>query len=137
MPGEHGLWRDVADGAVQTDIFTHTYVIGHVVYQDLAYRFNSILNRGLRIELPKQTGVWDQASRQIWPIEAGRITWPAEYLGGLVAGARRGDVGEAGVEEARVDAGIGVNEGRVRGKALAAVTGNGVAVVEMTMLADV
>jgi hypothetical protein len=63
------------------DIFTHTYVIGHLVFQVLAYRFNSILNRGLRIELPKQAGVWDQASQQIWPIEAGTITWPAKYLG--------------------------------------------------------
>ena len=48
---------------------------------------------------------------------------------GLVAGARDGDVGEAGVEEVRVDAGIGVNEDAFGGKTLAAVTGNGVAVV--------
>ena len=40
------------------DIFTHTYVIGHLVFQVLADRFNSILNRGLRIELPKQAEVW-------------------------------------------------------------------------------
>jgi hypothetical protein len=52
----------------------------------------------------------------------------------LVAGARDGDVGEAGVEQVRVDAGIGVNEDAFGGKALGAVTGNGVAVVEMTML---
>lgn len=63
------------------DIFTHTYVIGHLVFQVLAYRFNTILNRGLRIELPKQADVWDQASQQIWPLEAGTITWPAKYLG--------------------------------------------------------
>ena len=63
------------------DVFAHTYVIGRLVFQVLAYRFNSILNRGLRIELPKQAGVWDQASQQIWPIEAGTINWPAKYLG--------------------------------------------------------
>jgi hypothetical protein len=54
---------------------------------------------------------------------------------GLVAGARDGDVAEAGVKEVRVDTGIGVNEDAFGGKALGAVTGNGVAVVEMTMLA--
>ena len=53
---------------------------------------------------------------------------------GLVAGAGDGDVAEAGVEQIRVDAGIGVNEDAVAGKALGAVTGNGVAVVEMTMI---
>ena len=51
-----------------------------------------------------------------------------------MAGARDGDVGEAGVEQVRVDAGIGVNEDAFGSKALGAVTGNGVAVVEMTML---
>jgi hypothetical protein len=45
-----------------------------------------------------------------------------------VAGARDGDVGEAGVEQVRMDAGIGVNEHAFGGKALAAVTGNGIAV---------
>jgi hypothetical protein len=63
------------------DIFTHTYVVGHLVFQVLAYRFNSILNRGLRIELPKQTEVWNQACQQIWPTEASTIIWPAKYLG--------------------------------------------------------
>lgn len=62
------------------DIFTHTYVMGHLVFQVLAYRFNSILNRGLRIELPKQVSVWEQASQQIWPIKT-NINWPAKYLG--------------------------------------------------------
>jgi len=56
---------------------------------------------------------------------------------GLVAGAGDGDVGEAGVEQIRVDAGIGVDENAFSGKALGAVTGDGVAVVEMTMLAGV
>ena len=56
---------------------------------------------------------------------------------GLVAGARDRDVGEAGVEQVRVDTGIGVNEDAFGGKALGAVTGNGVAVVEMTMLVGV
>ena len=56
---------------------------------------------------------------------------------GLVASARDGDVGEAGVEQVRVDTCIGVNEDAFGGKALGAVTGDGVAVVEMTMLVGV
>ena len=56
---------------------------------------------------------------------------------GLVAGAGDGDVAEAGVEQVWVDAGIGVNEDAFGGEALGAVTGDGVAVVEMTMLAGV
>src|SRR5271157_872991 len=48
--------------------------------------------------------------------------------------ARDGNVGEAGVEQVWVDAGIAVNEDAFGGEALGAVTGNGVAVVEMTML---
>ena len=54
---------------------------------------------------------------------------------GFMAGAGDGDVGEAGVEQVRVDARISVNEDAFGGKALGAVTGDGVAVVEMTMLA--
>lgn len=51
---------------------------------------------------------------------------------GLVAGAGEGDVGEAGVEQVGVDAGIGVNEDAFGGEALGTVTGDGIAVVEMT-----
>jgi hypothetical protein len=54
-----------------------------------------------------------------------------------VAGTRDRDIGEAGVEQVRVDTGIGVNEDAFGCKALGAVTGNGVAVVEMTMLVGV
>ena len=54
-----------------------------------------------------------------------------------MAGAGDGDVAEAGVEQVRVDAGIGVNENAFGGEALGAVTGDGIAVVEMTMLAGV
>ncbi len=63
------------------DIYTHTYVVGHLVFQVLAYRFNSIFNRALKIELPKQAEVWSQACQQIWPIETETINWPAKYLG--------------------------------------------------------
>ena len=63
------------------DVFTHTYVIGHLVFQVLSSRFNSILHRGLRVGLPKQTPYWTEASQQIWPIEVDIITWPAKYLG--------------------------------------------------------
>jgi len=54
-----------------------------------------------------------------------------------VAGAGNGNIAEAGVEQVRVDACIGVNEDAFGCKALGAVTGNGVAVVEMTMLVGV
>ena len=54
-----------------------------------------------------------------------------------MAGAGDGDVAEAGVEQVRVDAGVGVNEHALGGEALGAVTGDGVAVVEMAMLAGV
>jgi len=51
--------------------------------------------------------------------------------------ARDGNVGEAGVEQVWVDASIAVDEDAFGGEALRAMTGDGVAVVEMTMLADV
>ena len=55
----------------------------------------------------------------------------------LVAGAGDGDVAEAGVEQIRVDARIGVNEDAFGGEALGAVAGDGVAVVKMTMISGV
>src|ERR1035441_3295197 len=51
--------------------------------------------------------------------------------------ARDGNVGEARVEQVWVDAGIAVNEDAFGSKALGTVTGNGVAVIEMTMLVGV
>ena len=54
-----------------------------------------------------------------------------------MAGAGDGDVAEAGVEQVRVDAGIGVNEDAFGCEALGAVTGDGVAVVKMTMISGV
>src|SRR5271165_7010446 len=48
--------------------------------------------------------------------------------------ARGRNVGEARVEQVWVDAGIAVNEDAFSGKALGTVTGNGVAVIEMTMI---
>src|SRR5437879_4211267 len=55
---------------------------------------------------------------------------------GLVAGAGDGDVGEAGVEQVWMDAGVGVNKDAFGGEALRAVARNGVAVVEVTVLVD-
>ena len=46
-------------------------------------------------------------------------------------------VAEAGVEQIGVDTGIGVNENALGGESLGAVTGDGIAVVEMTVLAGV
>ena len=54
-----------------------------------------------------------------------------------MAGAGDGDVGEARVEQVRVDAGIGMNENAFGSEALGAVASDGIAVVEMTMLAGV
>ena len=56
---------------------------------------------------------------------------------GLVAGAGDGDIAEAGIEQVRVDTGIGVNEDAFGGEPLGAMTGDGIAVVEMAMLAGV
>ena len=53
---------------------------------------------------------------------------------GLVAGAGDRDVGEARVKQVWVDARIGVNEDAFRGEALGTVTGDSIAVIEMTML---
>jgi hypothetical protein len=63
------------------DVFTHTYVIGHLVFQVLSSRFNSILNRGRWVELPEQDHYWNPASQQIWPILQDTIAWPTRYLG--------------------------------------------------------
>ena len=56
---------------------------------------------------------------------------------GIVAGARDGNVGKARVEQVWVNAGVGVNEDALGGEALGAVAGDGIAVVEMRMLAGV
>ena len=62
--------------------FTHTYVIGHLVFQVLSSRFNSILNRGRWVQLPEQDDrTWNPASQQIWPSPTSTITWPTKYLG--------------------------------------------------------
>jgi hypothetical protein len=63
------------------DVFTHTYVIGHLVFQVLSSRFNSVLNRGRWVELPEQDHYWSSASQQIWPVQRDTITWPTKYLG--------------------------------------------------------
>jgi hypothetical protein len=56
---------------------------------------------------------------------------------GRVAGAGDGDLGEARVEQVRVDARIGTNENAFGSEALGAVARDGIAVVEMTMLVGV
>ena len=43
--------------------------------------------------------------------------------GGLVAGARDGDVTETGVEQVRMDAGVGIDEDAFSGEALGTVAG--------------
>jgi hypothetical protein len=56
---------------------------------------------------------------------------------GLVAGSGDRDGGEAGVEDVRMDASVGVNEDAFSSETLRAMTGDGVAVVEMTMLRSI
>src|ERR1700722_14232159 len=71
-------------------------------------------------------------------------TQPVAEIGSVIgidlsveACARDGNVGKAGVEQVRVDAGIAVDEDAFSSESLGAVTGDGVAVVEMTMLVGV
>ena len=51
-----------------------------------------------------------------------------------MAGARDGDVAETGVEQVWVNAGVGIDQDALGGESLGAVTGDGVAVIEMAML---
>lgn len=71
-------------------------------------------------------------------------TQPVAEIGSVIgidlsveACARDGNVGKAGVEQVWVDAGIAVDEDAFSSESLGAVTGDGVAVVEMTMLVGV
>ena len=95
-----------------------------------------------------QTEICHRVSCRMRKLNSGTLgnlaTQPLAKIGSVIgvdlsveACARDGDVGEAGVEQVRVDAGIGVNEDAFGGEALGAVTGDGVAVVEMTMLVGV
>ena len=95
-----------------------------------------------------QTEICDRVSCRVRKLDSSSLgnlaTQPLAKLGSVIgidlsvdACARDGNVGEARVEQVWVDAGIAVNEDAFGGKALGAVTGNGVAVVEMTMLAGV
>ena len=55
----------------------------------------------------------------------------------IVAGARERNVGEPGIEQVRVNASVRVNEDAFGCKSLRAVTCDGIAVVEMRMLAGI
>ena len=52
----------------------------------------------------------------------------------FVAGAGDGDIRETGVEQVRMDSGVGVDEHPLGGEALSAVAGYGVAVIEMPVI---
>ena len=56
---------------------------------------------------------------------------------GLVAGAGDGDVAKAGVEQGRVDGGVGVHYHPLGGESLRTVAGNGVSVVKVAMVQSV
>ena len=51
--------------------------------------------------------------------------------------AREGDVAEAGVEQVRVNAGIGMDEHALGDEALGTVAGDGITMIEVAMLAGV
>jgi hypothetical protein len=57
--------------------------------------------------------------------------------GGLVACAGNRDVAEAGVEEVRVNAGVGIYQDALCGEALRAVAGDCISVVKVPMLLGV
>ena len=54
-----------------------------------------------------------------------------------MAGAGNRDVSKAGIEEIRVDAGIGIYQDALCGEALRAVAGDCISVVKVTMLLGV
>jgi hypothetical protein len=75
-----------------------------------------------------QDGMFSYVSLQQWvPLAAHR----------LLAGAGDGDVAKAGVEQVRVDAGIGIDQDALGGEALGTVAGDGVPVVEVAVLLGV
>src|SRR5271155_5079116 len=95
-----------------------------------------------------QTEICHRVSCRMRKLNSGTLgnlaTQPLAKVGSVIgvdfsveACARDGNVGEAGVEQVWVDAGVAVNEDAFGGKPLGAVTGNCVAVVEMTMLVGV
>src|SRR6202051_1180540 len=101
--------------------------------------------RGLASNTLPQTEICHRVSCRVRKLNSRTLgdlpTQPLAKLGSVIgidlsveACTRDGNVGEAGVEQVWVDAGIAVNEDAFGGKPLGAVTGNGVAVVEMTML---
>ena len=53
---------------------------------------------------------------------------------GFVAGAGNRDVSKAGIEEIRVDAGIGIYQDALSGEALRAVAGDRIPVIKVTVL---
>jgi|HubBroStandDraft_6_1064221.scaffolds.fasta_scaffold00052_50 hypothetical protein len=63
------------------DVYSYTYAAGHLVLQLLAYRWNSVANRGMRVEFPEQPAYWAKACQRIWPTPNDPITWPLKYIG--------------------------------------------------------
>jgi len=95
-----------------------------------------------------QTEICHRVSCRMRKLNSGTLgnlaTQPLAKIGSVIgvdfsvaACARDGNVGEAGVEQVWVDAGIAVNEDALGGEPLGAVTGDGVAVVEMAVVAGV
>src|SRR5271154_7017875 len=57
--------------------------------------------------------------------------------GSLVAGAGNGDISKPGIEEVRVNTGIGIYEDALCSEALRAVAGDGIPVIKVTVLLGV
>src|ERR1700680_4218083 len=131
-------------------IFWRGFAIAHVSICHYLIISNDVLQHavGLTSNTVPQTEICHRVSCRVRKLDSRTLgnlaTQPLAKLGSVIgidlsveACARDGNVGEAGVEQVWVDAGVAVNEDAFGGKALGAVTGNGVAVVEMTMLVGV
>ena len=61
------------------EFFTFTYVVGHLVLQLCAARWQQILHRGNSvIPMLKPDAYWDQAAIQFWPDNGSPVQWPPQ-----------------------------------------------------------
>jgi hypothetical protein len=67
------------------EFFCYTYIVGKLVLQLLAPRWESILDRGKPLVTLKPHIHWQPAAIQFWPFPKREISWPPEkYLGDSV-----------------------------------------------------
>ena len=103
---------------------------------------------GLTSNTLPQTEIWHRVSCRVGKLNSRTLgnlaTQPLAEIDSVIgidlsveACARDRNVGEAGVEQVWVDAGIAMNEDEFSSESLGAMTRDGVAMVEMTMLVGV